>query len=150
MTWKGLTSLLLFLVLVQLRGDGSGEPGFLFCPLRLVQPKSSGSSGVPGLCPKLAYLASSLCRPSVCCQSDTRKWTRWCVCVCGVFFFPLPFKRGARLRDFSGTGEECFVILTRLVRGIASPGCVRPLPRCALASWRSHCSDCSSLPSSLH
>lgn len=41
------------------------------------------------------------------------------VCV-GFFFF---LKRGASLRDFSSTGEECFVILTCLVRGIASPGC---------------------------
>lgn len=38
-----------FLVLVQLREDGSQEPGFLFWSLRLVpvQPKSSGSPRSP-------------------------------------------------------------------------------------------------------
>lgn len=89
-----------------------GRSGWYPC-----SPKSSGSSRFPAnILTQPRFLAMS-----VCCQSDTRKWTR------------LACKRRGSPACFSSTGAECFVILTCLVRGITSLGCASPHPPLSLS-----------------
>ncbi|MEQ2193357.1 hypothetical protein XENOCAPTIV_016140 [Xenoophorus captivus] len=110
-----------------------------------VQTWKSGGDFLVTRQPKVKWVFSlpkpplpRLCRLLVCCQSDTRKWTRrqrW-------------WRRKLRGSPacFGNTGAECFVISPAcLVRGINR--CLPPLcGACAVASWRSHCSRLLSSP----
>lgn len=128
---------------------GEGEISVGWAP-RLVptQPKSSGSSRFPVNNPNQPTSLPRYVASSVCCQSDTRKWTRRRI------------KKRERANAGERRGSPACVQRHRsgLVSGSGSDmsgqgelaaSTARPLSGracgCALASWRSHCSDRSPL-----